>query len=105
LNLLVRINRELGADFELSQFQHVAKFNQTTRSVEMHLRSTCDQVVRIPKAELAVAFREDETIWTESSHKYAAEEVVRIAREAGFHCDAQWIDREWPFAESLLIAQ
>ena len=105
LNLLVRINRELGADFDLAQFQHAARFNLATRSVEMHLRSTCDQVVRIPRADLCVHFLRDETIWTESSHKYAPEEVVRIAREAGFHCEAQWIDREWPFAESLLIAQ
>jgi len=105
LNLLVRINRELGADFDLTQFQHVARFNLATRSVEMHLRSTCDQVVRILKADLCVRFLPDETIWTESSHKYAPEEVVQIAKEAGFHCEAQWIDREWPFAESLLIAQ
>ena len=105
LNLLVRINRELGADFDLTQFQHVARFNLATRSVEMHLRSTCDQVVRIPKANLCVRFLRDESIWTESSHKYAPEEVVQIAKEAGFHCEAQWVDREWPFAESLLIAQ
>jgi len=105
LNLLVRINRELDADFVLSQFKHVARFNLDTRSVEMHLRSTCDQAVRIPKANLCVAFRENETIWTESSHKYAPEEIVQIAKDAGFHCAARWIDREWPFAESLLIAQ
>jgi L-histidine N-alpha-methyltransferase len=105
LNLLVRINRELGADFELGRFQHVAKFNLATRSVEMHLRSTCDQVVRIPRADLCVPFLRDETIWTESSHKYAPEEVVRVANEAGFHCEAQWIDGKWPFAESLLIAR
>jgi L-histidine N-alpha-methyltransferase len=105
LNLLVRINRELGADFKLNQFQHVARFNLATRSVEMHLRSTCDQVVRVHRADLCVRFLRDETIWTESSHKYAPEEVVQMAKEAGFHCEAQWIDREWPFAESLLIAR
>jgi dimethylhistidine N-methyltransferase len=105
LNLLVRINRERGADFDLNRFQHVARFNLATRSVEMHLRSKRDQVVRIPRADLCVPFLEDETIWTESSHKYAPEEVVQIAEESGFRCEAQWIDREWPFAESLLIAQ
>jgi L-histidine N-alpha-methyltransferase len=104
LNLLARINRELGAGFVLTQFEHEARFNRSTGSVEMHLRSTCDQIVRIPKANLCVAFREDETIWTESSHKYAREEVVEIAAQAGFRCEAQWIDPEWPFAESLLIA-
>lgn len=105
LNLLARINRELGADFDLAYFKHAARFNLDTRSVEMHLRSTRDQVVMIPTADLSVPILEDETIWTESSHKYAPEEVVQLAHEAGFRCEAQWIDREWPFAESLLIAQ
>jgi uncharacterized SAM-dependent methyltransferase len=52
-----------------------------------------------------VDFREGETIWTESSHKYSPEDVVEIARTAGFRCDVQWIDEEWPFAENLLIAE
>jgi L-histidine N-alpha-methyltransferase len=71
----------------------------------MHLRSTADQTARIPGARLTVRFRKDETIWTESSHKFAPEEVAQIARRAGFHCAAQWIDREWPFAESLLLVE
>jgi len=102
LNLLARINRELGADFDLAQFEHVARFNPGARSIEMHLRSRQSQVVTIPAAGLAVAFREDETIWTESSHKYSPDELFDIAEEAGFRCRAQWIDREWPFAENLL---
>jgi L-histidine N-alpha-methyltransferase len=105
LNLLARINRELSADFDLAQFEHVARLNHQARSVEMHLRSRRRQSVNIPEAELLVEFREGETIWTESSHKYAAEEVFQIAREAGFACEAQWIDAEWPFAESLLVAE
>jgi len=105
LNLLARINRELEADFDLGQFAHVAKINPVERSVEMHLRSTCRQTVNIPAAELVVEFREGETIWTESSHKYSAEEIVTTARRAGFRCDRQWIDEQWPFAESLLIAE
>jgi L-histidine N-alpha-methyltransferase len=104
LNLLARINRELDADFILEQFEHVARFNQDVSSVEMYLRSLRRQIVRIPAAELSVTFREGETIWTESSHKYSVGEVFRIAGEAGFRCDAQWIDEEWPFAENLLIA-
>jgi len=47
---------------------------------------------------------EDETIWTESSHKYRAEEIPEMAARTGFRYDAQWIDREWPFAQNLLIA-
>jgi L-histidine Nalpha-methyltransferase len=105
LNLLARINRELDADFDLGQFEHVAKINRDARSVEMHLRSRRRQTVRIPGAEVVVDFMEGETIWTESSHKYSAEEMFRMARDAGFHCEAQWIDQQWPFAENLLIAE
>jgi dimethylhistidine N-methyltransferase len=104
LNLLARVNRELGADFDVSQFEHVAMINPEARSVEMHLRSKSRQTVSIPMAELLVEFQEGETIWTESSHKYSAEEVFRIASAAGFECEAQWIDEEWPFAENRLIA-
>ena len=105
LNLLARINRELGADFDLNQFEHVARINCEARRVEMHLRSRRRQAVNIPEAELLIEFHEGETIWTESSHKYAPGEVFEIARAAGFFCEAQWIDEEWPFAESLLIAE
>ena len=105
LNLLARINRELDADFDLSHFKHVARINHEARSVEMHLLSTVQQTVTIPGAELLVEFLEGETIWTESSHKYSADEAFQLARESGFVCHAQWIDEEWPFAESLLIAE
>ena len=105
LNLLARINRELDADFDLSQFAHVAKINPEARSVEMHLQSKRRQIVRIPAANLSVEFAEGETIWTESSHKYAAAEVFQMANAAGFRCQAQWIDEQWPFAENLLIAE
>jgi len=105
LNLLARANRELDADFDLSQFAHVATINAHARSVEMHLQSRRRQTVSIPAAELVVEFLEGETIWTESCHKYSPEEIVRTARNAGFAYAAQWIDDQWPFAESLLIAQ
>jgi L-histidine Nalpha-methyltransferase len=105
LNLLARINRELDADFALDQFAHVARINREARSVEMHLQSKRQQVVTIPAAEVVIAFEEGETIWTESSHKYSAEEIFDMARAAGFRCDAQWIDQQWPFAENLLVAE
>ena len=104
-NLLTRINRELYADFDLSQFVHLAKINHDARSVEMHLQSTKKQTVRIPAADLRIEFEEGETIWTESSHKYSVEEVFEMAKNAGFRCEAQWIDEQWPFAESLLVAE
>jgi L-histidine Nalpha-methyltransferase len=105
LNLLARINRELDADFDLSQFAHVARINGEARSVEMHLQSKCEQCVSIEAAGITVEFREGETIWTESSHKYSADGIFRMATETGFRCDAQWIDQQWPFAENLLIAE
>jgi len=104
LNLLARINRELDADFDLSQFAHVAKINRCERSVEMHLQSMCNQTVNIAAADVAIELLAGETIWTESSHKYSAVEVCQTALDAGFRCDAQWIDEQWPFAENLLIA-
>jgi len=105
LNLLARINRELHADFDLSEFAHVARINREARSVEMHLQSKRRQTVRIPAADLRVEFQEGETIWTESSHKYTFDEVSQMARVAGFCCEAQWIDEQWPFAENLLTAE
>jgi len=105
LNLLVRINRELDADFNLQQFEHLARFNEDVGSVEMHIRSLKKQTVTIPAAALSVTLLEGETIWTESSHKYSLGEISRIAAGAGFRCDAQWIDEEWPFAENLFIAE
>ena len=104
LNLLARINRELDADFLLHNFEHVARYNPQARSIEMHLRSKRKQTVKIPQADLSVEFKANETIWTESSHKYARNEIFQIAGQAGFRCAAQWIDSEWAFAENLLIA-
>ncbi|HEY1658824.1 MAG TPA: L-histidine N(alpha)-methyltransferase [Candidatus Sulfotelmatobacter sp.] len=105
LNLLARINRELDADFDLAYFRHVAKLNERCRSVEMHLQSTRRQAVNISGANLVVEFQNGETIWTESSHKYSSQEIFRMARNAGFRCEVQWIDDEWPFAENLLVAE
>jgi L-histidine Nalpha-methyltransferase len=104
-NLLARINRELAADFALDQFQHVARFNARARSVEMHLMSRRTQTVTIPGAGFSVRFSEGETIWTESSHKYSKDEIWQMAKDVGFRCEAQWVDQEWPFAESLLLAE
>jgi uncharacterized SAM-dependent methyltransferase len=71
----------------------------------MHLRSKRRQIVSIRAAEVVVEFREGETIWTESSHKYSADEIIEMARNSGFRCETQWIDEQWPFAENLLIAE
>jgi L-histidine Nalpha-methyltransferase len=71
----------------------------------MHLRSRRSQIVNIPCSRTAIDFAEDETIWTESSHKFTADEIFWLARKAGFGCRRQWIDHEWPFAENLLVAE
>lgn len=102
LNLLVRMNRELNAKFILSQFEHQAKFNPRTNSVEMHLRSLRRQTVAVRKAHLGVEFEAGETIWTENCHKFSIGQVEQLAQTAGFGIEAQWIDKDWPFAETLL---
>ena len=102
LNLLARINRELDADFELPRFRHVAFYNEGAQRVEIHLRSTTRQTISIRRAELTVQIEPDETIWTESSYKYHATDVRRMSEQAGFRCEEQWIDEEWPFAQTLL---
>jgi len=101
-NLLARINRELGGDFDLSRFEHVALYNARERRVEMHLRSMETQTVNIEEANFT--FLCDETIWTESCHKYGNNEPPEIARRTGFECNAQWVDVEWQFAENLFVA-
>ncbi|HET9399557.1 MAG TPA: L-histidine N(alpha)-methyltransferase [Candidatus Acidoferrales bacterium] len=104
LNVLARINRELGANFDLQQFAHEARWNSADRRIEMHLTSQRDQVVMIPAANIKVSFRAGETIRTESCHKFNRPEVVEMAHRAGFRCEALWIDPEWPFAQFLFSA-
>jgi L-histidine Nalpha-methyltransferase len=105
LNLLARINRELGANFDLSNFRHEAHWNTGERRIEMHLRSVRRQRVEVPAAGLGVMMNVGETIWTESSHKYRPEEVVTMAERTGFRCVGQWIDAEWPFAQNLFSSE
>jgi len=101
LNLLNRINRELQGKFALSQFRHEARYDEQERRIEMHLRSLTDQKVSIGP-DFSVEFRRGETIRTECSYKFRREDVIDLAERAGFSCRVQWIDREWPFAQSLL---
>jgi dimethylhistidine N-methyltransferase len=105
LNLLARINRELGADFELREFRHLALWNAEERRIEMHLQSITRQRVNIPGASLLLRIEEGETIWTESSHKYGQDEPAKMAERAGFRQTAQWIDEQWAFAQNLWIVE
>jgi L-histidine N-alpha-methyltransferase len=103
-NLLARINRELDADFELAQFEHAVRWDESERRIEMHLRSKIWQRVTIRKAGFRFYLREGETIWTESSHKYDATAVVRMGERTGYQCAGQWFDHEWPLAQNLFFA-
>jgi dimethylhistidine N-methyltransferase len=101
-NLLVRLNRELGATFDLARFDHQARWNEAERRIEMHLVSRSTHAVALGTLGIDVEFREGETIWTESSYRYEKDELPAMAARAGFDCLAQWVDEEWPFAETLL---
>ncbi len=101
-NLLVRINHELGGDFDLAAFDHLAAWNPTEQRIEMHLVSRKAQTVTIKAAQVSVAFEPGERIWTESSYKYEPEQIEGMAVDTGFGMRDQWIDRDARFALSLL---
>ena len=105
LNLLRRINTELGGNFDLRAFRHRAVWNAEHRRIEIHLLSSVEQVVFVEALQFAVSFHEGETIWTESCHKFTVDELQAFGCEAGFEIVATWIDQEWPFAESLWRAR
>jgi L-histidine N-alpha-methyltransferase len=77
LNLLARINRELDGDFVLRNFAHEARFDERHGRIEMHLRSTVAQTVTIRAASFCCDLRKDETIWTESCHKFRPRKSAR----------------------------
>jgi dimethylhistidine N-methyltransferase len=103
-NLLVRINRELGGNFDIEAFVHRAAWNATESRVEMHLVARRSQEVRIAAADLAIDLAAGEAIWTESSYKYQPEEIVDLVEPAGFRCVRQWIDDVDQFALTLFQA-
>jgi uncharacterized SAM-dependent methyltransferase len=99
-NLLLRINRELGADFDLEQFRHHAFFNEDEHRIEMHLVSLKDQQVEI--GEQVFIFKKDQSIHTEYSHKYTVEHFRQLAEAAGFHCVKTWVDDKQLFSVHYL---
>jgi L-histidine N-alpha-methyltransferase len=102
LNLLARINRELGGRFDLSAFRHRAVYNQEVGRVEMYLDSLCEQRVRIDRLELDVPFAAGEAIHTENSYKYSLAEIDALAQSAGLRVERQWLDAAGRFSENLL---
>ena len=103
-NLLLRLNRELGAGFNLTRFRHRAVFNAAESRVEMHLVSQVRQRVAIPGAGVTVDFEEGESIWTESSYKYHADELMGLVERAGFLGRRQWLEPESRFSLGLFFA-
>ncbi len=102
-NVLARLNREWGADFDLGAFRHEARWNAPERRIEMHLVAT--RACEVHLCGEAFRFAQGTSIWTESSHRFDARELREWAAQTGFACEAQWIDARWPFAHSLLVAR
>ena len=101
LNVLTRINRELGGQFDLDTFEHVAFYNAAQGRIEMHLRSQLDQRIPITKIEHVIAFEAGETIHTENSCKYTVEEIEALGQQAGLHLSRTWFDPQHYFLLAL----
>ncbi|MHB8781323.1 MAG: L-histidine N(alpha)-methyltransferase [Candidatus Geothermincolia bacterium] len=102
MNLLKRINRELGADFDLRDWRHYAFFNPAETRVEMHLVSLTDQVAKI--GDRSFRFMEGESIWTESSYKYTRAQLQTMAASAGLRIARTWTDPSRWFSLLYLVA-
>jgi uncharacterized SAM-dependent methyltransferase len=95
-NVLVRLNRELGATFVAERFKHVVRWNDRASRVELYLESTVAQRVVIAEIGTTVAFRASERIHTESSYKLTEAKLCRLLRRAGFVPETSWTDqRRW----------
>jgi L-histidine Nalpha-methyltransferase len=101
-NLLVRINRELGADFDVAKFRHRAFYNRELHRIEMHLVSSVEQEVHL--AGRTFLFRAQETIHTENSYKHDTTELARRAIDWRFRVDQTWTDPDGYFAVLYLTA-
>ncbi len=104
LNLLMRINRELGGGFDLASFRHLARWNDERSRIEMHLESRRRQTVPIRELGLEISFDEGETIHTESSYKFESEQIAKLAAETGFKLERVWTDSNRRFGSHLLVA-
>ncbi|MDH2916550.1 MAG: L-histidine N(alpha)-methyltransferase [Gallionella sp.] len=91
LNLLTRMQRELGAQLDAGKFEHYAYYNAALGRIEMHLVSCCTQAIRLGNESFTLA--EGETIHTENSYKYTAHEFQQLARKAGWYLKATWSDQ------------
>src|SRR5439155_24190861 len=105
LNLLARINRELGGHFDVASFAHRAFLNEQESRIEMHLVSRNPQIVGIDGLNMRVPFEAGETIHTENSYKYSQSDLQVLAREGGFGIEETWTDAGGGFADVLMVAK
>ena len=103
LNVLERINKELGADFITSQFAHKAYYNESKGRIEMYLHSLSDQTVTIPKAGISIQLSENELIHTENSHKFTISQIDSMFEEVGLDIVQIWFDTKKYFG--LILAK
>jgi dimethylhistidine N-methyltransferase len=100
LNILARLNREVGANFALDHFRHYAFYNPVFARVEMHLVSLTEQTVRVAHAN--IHFDRGESIWTEASYKYNPPEFAALAARAGWRVEQVWMDDRGLFSVHYL---
>ncbi len=105
LNVLLRLNREWGAEFSLDAFAHEARWNADDRRIEMHLVAQRACEVPVHGVGVVARLKTGESLWTESSHRFSMEELRAWANAAGFGVRSEWIDEEWPFVQTLLEAR
>lgn len=102
-NMLVRLNRDLGAEFDLDAFRHQIRWNREQSRIEMHLESLCAQTVSIAALEQEFTFAPGETIHTENSYKYRTGQAEELLRAAGFESKRRWSDAAGWFAVHLAV--
>lgn len=102
LNVLSRINDELDADFDLDNFQHVAKYNEKDQRIEMYLKSLANQSIIISKANLSLKMTQGELIHTEHSHKYTLAQIEEVMNQTDFKIKEIWLDETENYSLSLV---
>lgn len=102
LNVLSRINDELDADFDLDNFQHVAKYNEKDQRIEMYLKSLANQSIIISKANLSLKMTQGELIHTEHSHKYTLAQIEDVMNQTDFKIKEIWLDETENYSLSLV---
>ena len=101
LNLLTRINRELGGDFEVDKFDHFSLYNPISGTARSFLISKASQTVKIERLNASFHFDAWEPIHTEYSHKYRVDELTQLARESGFQVVDNYLDSRGYFTDCL----